>query len=201
MKVTTRTMVAMTVACMAVTTTQEVTAEEGRELVESSQPVATSFQEPFAKRHDQGKMARLEIGVARVTGAEFESSGYTGTGKFAVGWLPRSRLGVHLSGWGWGTETRGTAGAGPGLTFWFDETGGWFTTWSAGVVHTLGSQDDGHHLMLGGEGGFGIQRWVGERWSMGGSIFAGGEAFSIYGNSQWSLNRARMGLRIAVTFN
>lgn len=179
----------------------EVQAEES-EMLTAEQPVATSFSEPFARRHDQGGLVRLELGGAAVSGASFESRGVTVSGKAAMGRLPWSRVGLHVSGWGWGTDSRGALGAGPGVTFWFDETGGWYTSWSGGVAQIFGEHVEGAHIMLSGEGVFGLQGWVGDRWSMGAAAFFGGEAIPVYGDeTEWSLNRARGGVRIVVTRN
>lgn len=193
----------LAVVCVSSAACEAAAAEGGEVTVESSQPVSTTFEEPFSRRHDQGGLFRLELGGAFISPAAFESAGFSGAGQLAAGWLPWPRVGVHATGWAWGTDTRGIVGLGPGMTLWFSETGGWYASWAAGLVNAFGSDIEGGYVMLGGEITFGIQGWIGERWSMGGAAFVGGEAFPVYGSerSEWSLNRARAGLKITLTFN
>lgn len=165
-------------------------------------PTYRRFQRNFPRQHDRGLLLRLEGGAAVVTPTEWEDAGWTGTGQIVLGGLPWVGLALHGSAWGWMAGSTGAAGVGPGVTYWFDELGGWFASLSAGVVHPLKSGGDGLHLKLGGEAQIGWHGWVSDTWSIGGSLSVGGEAGEIVApedGETW--DRGRLSIRIGVSWN
>jgi len=59
---------------------------------------------------------------------------------------------------------------------------------------------NGWHPDFCGELAVGIFGWTGSRWSMGGSLFTGGDAFDLVGNGR-EIRSWRVGLRFGVTYN
>lgn len=174
----------------------------GNGLLEPAQPVYRRFKTNLPRQHDRGGLFRLEIGAATVTPTDFESGGFTLSGQLAVGWLPWSQVGLHGTVFGWGTDEKGALGIGPGLSYWLSETSPHYISASAGPVIVISSNNEleNTQIQLGGELVFGLYGWVGSAWSIGASLAVGGEAFDLDGDGNQS-PRARIGIRLGVTFN
>lgn len=173
-------------------------------VIQSEQPVYRRFKRNMPRRHDRGAFARLGVGVAGMTGdGRGGAKGITPTGQLALGWLPWKQVAIHATAFGFGSDKDGGVGLGPGVTFWFKEEGSVYLSATAGPVVGLGhryADVEQRQWMLGGEVELGLHWWVGDQWSLGGSVFAGGEAVELDGDGE-SQARARGGLRIGVTFN
>lgn len=114
--------------------------------------------------------------------------------------MPWVKRAVH--GGIWGVIGRGlvTVGAGPGMTYYFNETGNLWLSAELGPVTSSHNSRLFSEWGLGGELSIGLFGWMGDRWSMGGSLFTGGEAFDLDANAR-EIRSWRLSLRFGVADN
>lgn len=172
-----------------------------------AQPIRPRFETNFDQRHDRGPFVRLDLGLGwvdrTVANGPVDVVDMSGVGVFpaaAAGAMPWNQTAIH--GGAWGMIGRGivTVGAGPGVTYYFKETG---NLWIGAQLGPVASSRQGRPFAewgFGGELAAGLFGWTGDRWSMGGSLFAGGEAFDLDGNGR-AVRSWRVGLRFGAAFN
>ena len=177
--------------------------------VTPNQPVKRQFDTNFSEVHDKGAFVRLSVGAGYAKrgtspGAGEASTTLAGAAGFPaidVGGLVAPGAALHASGWGLlGTGVQSLA-AGFGGTTYFNPRKGWWLSAKVGAaaLKLNGTQVSGE-WGAAGEVSIGYHGWIGRRWTVGGSLFAGGEGLDFDQNGVRP-GGFQAGLRLGMVFN
>lgn len=107
----------MIVLFIFATSTITLDAAAQERVMGAPQPVASRFERDIARRHDRGVLVHSMVGVGYSSRASL-----SGILSLGVGWLPTERTGVTLDGWGVIGSDSLSAGVGPGVTYFFEDS-------------------------------------------------------------------------------